>query len=333
MSSDRIETKHTDCKDSLKARRFYKDQLPEVIQAVAESCLTHPEIVHLDMEAIPSKESVISIIDDLIDIMYPGFFGNQRINRNQLRYHVGDELSRVFDALAEEIKKAMMHECVAQDKECINCADAAQRETMCFLRKIPNVREMLAGDVRATYDHDPAAKSTHEIVFCYPGIKAITIYRLAHELYLQNVPLIPRIMTEYAHAETGVDIHPGANIGKNFFIDHGTGIVIGETTQIGDDVCIYHGVTLGALKFDRDADDQLIRGVKRHPTVGDKVVIYSGSTLLGSDTIVGERSVVGGNSWLIESIPAGTKVIYECPQLKFKKCSECALADKCDRPE
>jgi serine O-acetyltransferase len=184
-----------------------------------------------------------------------------------------------------------------------------------FLRRIPRVREWLAGDVQAAYDGDPAARSLDEIIFSYPGLEAITVYRIAHELWEVKVPLLPRIMTEIAHGDTGIDVHPGATIGRRFFIDHGTGVVIGETTEIGNDVRIYQGVTLGALSIQKDAMGRAIRGGKRHPTIEDDVIIYSGATLLGGETVVGRGSTIGGNVWLTHSVPPNSIVMTKEPGL------------------
>ena len=197
--------------------------------------------------------------------------------------------------------------------------ERAHREIEIFFSKLPMVREMLEYDVQAAFDGDPAAKSLDEIIFSYPCLVAISIYRLAHELFEQGIPLIPRMMTEYAHSITGIDIHPGARIGKSFFIDHGTGVVIGETCEIGNNVKLYQGVTLGALSFPKDERGKIIRGVKRHPTIEDDVTIYAGATILGGQTIIGKGSVVGGNVWLTHSIPPYTKVTIEEPRLRISE--------------
>lgn len=321
------------CKDEFQSRMDHKEQLPDIIKAIVDSCNVEGSLLHLDTVPIPSRESIIKIITDLEDILFPGFFGNQNISSDGLEYHIGEEVYRVFDSLSNEIKKAHMHECFIHKMECFNCQDIAQEQTIEFLKKIPKLRAMLDGDVKSHFANDPASKSYYEVVFCYPGVKAMTCYRIAHELFLQKVPLIPRIMTEYAHSTTGIDIHPGATIGERFFIDHGTGVVIGETTEIGDDVCIYHGVTMGALHFERDADGELLRGKKRHPTIGDRVIIYSGSTLLGEETVIGNDAIIGGNSWVLKSVPANTKVVYNCQELTYKECSQadtCELREQCE---
>jgi serine O-acetyltransferase len=199
------------------------------------------------------------------------------------------------------------------------CRKRAQVVVKELLEKIPEIRSLLSGDIEAAYNGDPAAVSAEEVILSYPCVLAITTYRIAHELYLRGVPLIPRIMSEYIHSQTGIDIHPGAKIGKNFFIDHGTGVVIGETAEIGDNVKIYQGVTLGALSFPKDEKGRLIRGRKRHPTVGNNVVIYSGATLLGADAVVGDDVVIGGNVWITSRVASGTKITIAPPELKYKK--------------
>jgi serine O-acetyltransferase len=324
------EDKAHGCKDEFQTRANYKEQLPEIIDAIVDSCKEEDSILHLDIVPIPSREAIIDIIGVLEDILYPGFFGNQNISTEELTYHIGEEVLEVFKLLSDEIKKAHMHECYVHKKECFNCSELAQQETIRFLEKVPKLRGLLNGDVRSHFANDPASKSYYEVVFCYPGVKAMTCYRIAHELFVQKVPLIPRIITEYAHTLTGIDIHPGATIGERFFIDHGTGVVIGETTEIGDDVCIYHGVTMGALHFDRQENGELLRGKKRHPTIGNRVIIYSGSTLLGEKTVVGDDAIIGGNSWVLKSVPSNTKVVYNCPELTY---TECDIADTCEKED
>jgi serine O-acetyltransferase len=234
-----------------------------------------------------------------------------------LSYHLGNLVNDIFEKLAAQIARSIRHECRRLHSLCTQCLERGQKDSLVFLKKVPTLREILAGDVQAAYDGDPAAKSLDEIIFSYPCILAITIYRVAHELYAQGVPLLPRIMTEYAHGVTGIDIHPGARIGNTFFIDHGTGVVIGETTEIGDRVKIYQGVTLGALSFPKDGQGNLIRGVKRHPTIEDDVTIYSNATILGP-TVIGTRSVIGGNVWITRDVPPDTMVTIEQPHLQYK---------------
>jgi serine O-acetyltransferase len=276
---------------------------------------------HLDPERrLPSREVVVRILDNLYAVLYPGYFGVQHLTRDNVEYHVGALLDDVAADLYQQVVLAYELETPAGELPGGNGAEReprreriaalAERAVERFLCRIPELRRLLALDLEAAMDGDPAARSFAEIVFAYPGFEAITVQRLAHELWNLEVPLLPRIMTEHAHSKTGIDIHPGAQIGEAFFIDHGTGVVIGETAVIGNSVKIYQGVTLGALSFPKDARGRLLRGVKRHPTLGDNVVVYAGATILGGDTVIGEGAVVGGNTWIIESVPPGEKVLF-----------------------
>ena len=231
----------------------------------------------------------------------------------------------LYEALTEQISRAINHgkkiddACYVPEREAAECAAD-------FLSQLPRLRETLATDVKAAYDGDPAAVCLDEIIFSYPGIYAVTTYRLAHELYKLRVPLIPRIMTEHAHHRTGIDIHPGTRIGSSFFIDHGTGVVIGGTAIIGNNVKLYQGVTLGAFSFDKDETGQLVRNTKRHPTIEDDVVIYAGATILGGDTVIGRGSVIGGNVWLTHSVPPHTRVLQEAPHLRIITADKAAAS-------
>lgn len=231
-----------------------------------------------------------------------------------MRYYLGQEIIEFFQILSEQIATAIRHDCVRFDLVCTNCEERGQRAALQFLKDIPNLQAVLAKDIIAAHEGDPASKYYDEIIFSYPGLFGITVYRVAHQLLEQGVPLIPRIMTEYAHSLTGIDIHPGVHIGESFFIDHGTGVVIGETTTIGDRVRIYQGVTLGALSLSKDEVERL-RNKKRHPTIEDDVIIYSNATILGGKTVIGARSVIGGNVWLTESVPPDTTVFLKKPEL------------------
>ncbi|MFH1312304.1 MAG: serine O-acetyltransferase EpsC [Candidatus Eisenbacteria bacterium] len=268
--------------------------------------------------AVPSDESVKEILLRFQEVLLIGYFGKQNIPDWELESHLHVLLSNLFDLLAGQIAKSLRHECEGLHEICDNCRARGEEHALKTMREIPKVRKTLEGDVQAAFDGDPAAKSFDEIIFSYPCIKAIMVHRVAHELYLQGIPLLPRIMSEYAHAHTGIDIHPGAKIGKNFFIDHGTGVVIGETTVIGNNVKIYQGVTLGALSFPKDDKGNLLRGIRRHPKLEDDVTIYSGATVLGGDTVIGKGSTIGGNVWITRSVPPGTKVAIEPPELSIK---------------
>jgi serine O-acetyltransferase len=295
----------------------YRSQLPAVIEEIIGSITAERSISHSNSALIPSKESVIEILEELKDLLFPGYYRKQEIHTYSLSYQIGSGVNRVFESLAAQVARSIRHECRRLNSLCTQCLDRGQKEALAFLKKIPDLRRILAGDVQAAYDGDPAAKSLDEIIFSYPCILAVTVYRIAHELHIQEVPLLPRIMTEYAHSITGIDIHPGASVGKDFFIDHGTGVVIGETTEIGDRVKIYQGVTLGALSFPKDSEGNIIRGRKRHPTLEDEVTIYSNATILGP-VVIGARSVIGGNTWITHDVPPDTVVTIEQPGLRFQ---------------
>ena len=298
------------------ARQFRKD-IPDVVNQLVLSCDRDDCFDHVSPEPIPSKDAIIDIIERAKRILYPGYFMRMRLDEVNLAYYFGQEVTGFFEVLSEQITLSIRHECLRYNQPCTRCEERGQEAAIRFIREMPRLRVLLAGDVRAAYDGDPAAESYDEIIFSYPGLFAITVYRIAHQLYEQDISLIPRIMTEYAHNLTGVDIHPGAHIGQSFFIDHGTGVVVGETTEIGDRVRIYQGVTLGALSLPRDSMEAL-RNQKRHPTVEDDVIIYANATILGGDTVIGTRSVIGGNVWITHSVPPDTEVFLKKPELIFK---------------
>lgn len=260
-------------------------------------------------ERLPQKDEIIDFVDELRKVTFPGFFGRENMAYANKEYFAGHKHDKLF----RQIKVALSYKNDAKSYQEIT--EEAQEKALGFIRCIPEVQALLCKDVEAEYNGDPAANSREEIIFSYPGLFAIFVYRYAHVLYQMKVPFIPRIMTEYAHGETGIDINPGANIGEYFFIDHGTGIVIGETTDIGNNVKIYQGVTLGALSTRKG---QQLSGVKRHPTIEDNVVIYANTTILGGETIIGANSVVAGNTFVTKSIPANTKVASTMPELEIK---------------
>ena len=301
-----------------------RDKVPGVVEKILETYDKDEIANHIGSSPLPSREVVAEITQDFFSVLFPGYFGRQDLTWSNLAYHIGVKIDELYAKLTREFWKAIRHECKRLGSLCSHCNEASEVQTLALLGKIPALRELLAEDVQAALDGDPAAKSFDEIIIGYPCIIAISTYRVAHEMHLLGIPLIPRMMTELAHGRTGIDIHPGATIGRRFFIDHGTGVVIGETTKIGDDVKVYQGVTLGALSFPKDARGKLLRGIKRHPTLEDKTTIYSGATLLGGDTVIGKGSVVGGNVWLTHSVAPGTKVIIEEPNLKFKPHEESA---------
>jgi serine O-acetyltransferase len=290
-------------------------ELPKIIADIVATYDEVSKINHLGDRSLPSRESVADLITGLKEILYPGYFGRRHFTRQNISFHIGDRVYQVYRLLSEQIFLSVLHECHRTQKECGHCETLAGDTALEFLRRIPDIRRTLEGDVQASYEGDPAARSLDEIIFSYPGLAAITVYRIAHELWELKVPLLPRIMTEIAHSVTGIDIHPGARIGRSFFIDHGTGVVIGETSVLGDRIRIYQGVTLGALSFPKDAAGQLVRGRKRHPTIEDDVTLYAGATILGGETVVGRGSTIGGNVWLTHSVPPNSIVMIEDPGL------------------
>lgn len=297
-----------------------EERLKTAVAAMVRSCANEDNVNHVGAALIPSKEEIIRILGILQDILFPGYFGRQELTHTTLEYHLGHEMTIAFELLASQISKSIRHECRRMDSLCVKCMQKGREEAILFMERLPSIREALALDVRAHYDGDPASKSLDEIVFSYPGLYAIFVYRVAHELFQRNIPLMPRIMTEHAHSLTGIDINPGARIGTDFFIDHGTGVVIGETTHIGDRVRIYQGVTLGALSVPRESEGgNSLRGRKRHPTIEDDVTIYAQATILGGDTVIGARCVIGGNVWLTSSVPPDTTVLIEPPRHVFRE--------------
>jgi serine O-acetyltransferase len=305
------------CRIDAESLSRFKLQLPDVAESIIDSCYDEESFTHIDYEPIPHEGYVADIIIKLKEILFPGYFTREKIDPVNLKYYIGQAVSILFDMLSVQIAHSIRHDCFRYDLPCTECDEQGQKLALVLLESIPSIRKILATDVRAVYEGDPAAKSYDEIIFSYPGIFAITVFRIAHKLFELQVPLLPRIMTEYAHSLTGIDIHPGADIGESFVIDHGTGVVIGETTTIGKNVRIYQGVTLGALSLPKDAGERL-RGKKRHPTIEDDVIVYSGATILGGDTVIGARSLIGGNVWITKSVPPDTKVIMETPKLVYR---------------
>jgi len=305
------------CRLEATSHSQHREALPEIVDQIVASCQEESCFSHISPELIPSREAVIDILTRMRQLLFPGYFHRENIDPVNLKYEIGSMVTFLFELLAKQITHGFRHQCFRYNLPCVECEEKGYQEAATFLLKIPSLQKMLAMDVRAAFEGDPAAGSYDEIIFSYPGIFAVSIYRVAHELYEQKIPLLPRMMTEYAHSITGIDIHPGAHIGASFFIDHGTGVVIGETSEIGNRARLYQGVTLGALSLPKDAGE-LLRGKKRHPTIEDDVIIYSGATILGGDTIIGARSTIGGNVWITESVPPDTRVIMEEPRLHFK---------------
>jgi serine O-acetyltransferase len=291
--------------------------IPSVVRQLAGTCGTSECFDHVSPVPIPSREALIDIVEKSRRILFPGYFTQTPIAPVSLEYYLGQEVTALFDRLSHQIALSFQHDCIRYKLECSHCQEQGREKALQFLEALPEIRLTLSTDVRAAYEGDPACGTYDQIIYSYPGLKAVAVYRIANILFKLDVPLLPRIMTEYAHSQTGIDIHPGADIGESFFIDHGTGVVIGETCQIGRQVRLYQGVTLGALSLPRDAGAKL-KGRKRHPTIEDEVIIYSGATILGGDTVIGARSVIGGNVWLTESVPPDSKVTLKAPELVFR---------------
>jgi serine O-acetyltransferase len=269
------------------------------------------------------------VAEDLKEIIYPGYRRREGLHMGNVTYHVGDLIDGLHDKLTQQIARALRHEAGGSESRADREDYEAQAQAIAitFLERLPDIRRQLALDVQAAYDGDPAVDNLDEVIFCYPGLEAVTIHRLAHELYKLKIPFIPRMLAEWAHARTGIDIHPGAKIGSHFFIDHGTGVVIGQTCEIGQYVKIYQGVTLGALSFQTDSNGRLLRGdsVKRHPTIEDRVVIYANATVLGGLTVIGHDSVIGSSVWLTRSVKPHTTVVLEKPKLRMRSDPEADL--------
>ena len=264
-------------------------------------------------EDFPNRQNVVSILSDLQSVVFPGFRTAEDIDSVNIRYVIGQKVNNIIANLTREIQKALIytkaqtcsHEEIGNISES-HCFKLAEKTAVALIEEIPEIRRQIQLDVVATYNGDPAAKSNEEVVLSYPGLEAILVYRIAHFLYENGVPIIPRIMTEHVHGKTGIDIHPGATIGESFFIDHGTGVVVGETCIIGNNVKIYQGVTLGALSVKKNLQDK-----KRHPTIEDNVTIYANATILGGDTVIGKDSIIGGNTWITHSVKEGSVITQD----------------------
>ncbi|MDR1615282.1 MAG: hypothetical protein LBS26_06950 [Campylobacteraceae bacterium] len=285
-------------------------KLNALTPSIAQSYKKYKHTSHLncdsfDCENLPEHEEIIDIVLRLRELLFPGYFDKQRNCVKTVDFTINEHITYIYERLYRQIYKSFMLQDVDNILQKEKIMKSAQEKSYAFLKKIPNLRDILSMDVQAAYDGDPAASSTDEVIFSYPGIFAITVHRIAHELHLLGIPLIPRIMSEHAHTLTGIDIHPGAKIGKYFFIDHGTGIVIGETTVIGDFVKIYQGVTLGALSLKAG---QKLKGTKRHPTLEDSVIVYAGASILGGETVIGEGVVIGSNVFITRSVTGKTNV-------------------------
>jgi serine O-acetyltransferase len=302
----------------MKKERLTGRKITKLVEQIAETYKGDSGINFIDAANLPVRGEILSILDLIFEVLFPGHTGRRTVTKANVNFMLGDILCELYSELAGQVERAFQYQCRIKECADCDCHTMAHNVTQHLLKKLPQIRETLKEDVQAAFEGDPAAKSYEEIVISYPGIMAIATYRIAHELFLERVPLIPRIMTECAHARTGIDIHPGATIGKHFFIDHGTGVVIGETTIIGDKVKIYQGVTLGAMSFPKDERGRIIKSGKRHPTIEDEVTIYAEATILG-DIVIGKGAVIGGNVWVKESVPPGVKVSTANPDLVYTK--------------
>lgn len=288
-------------------------RLAEIVDWIGETYRDGFGVNHLDGVNLPRRAEIVEITEKLLEVIFPGFDGRRQGHKEMIAHDVAELLKEIYSELFDQMCRAIRY-----SRKVRSCEECGTNEAVfALLDALPQIRETVKLDVEAAYAGDPAATSYDEIILSYPGIKAITIQRMAHVLYHQGVPFIPRMMTEHAHSQTGIDIHPGAHLGRGVFIDHGTGVVIGETAVIGDNVRIYQGVTLGAGNFPKDACGMLIKGNKRHPTIGNNVTIYSGASVLG-DITIGDNSVIGGNVWLTESLPPGTKITSRPPENRLK---------------
>jgi len=291
-----------------------KIRLSQLVDRINESYEEVDLLNALGKRRLPDRDRIIVIIKAIRRLMFPGYFGQVAFEKTSSHYFAGEMISSVIEELKKQVVIALRY-----GKADTGCVEDIyeQAESICysFAERFPEILRLLLTDVDAAFSGDPACGSKEAVIFSYPGFNAIFVYRIAHELYLMDVPFIPRMMTEYAHSRTGIDINPGAQIGEYFFIDHGTGVVVGETTEIGNNVKIYQGVTLGALSTRKG---QLLTGVKRHPTIGDNVTIYSNASILGGDTVIGEHSTIGGSAFITESVPPYTRVSIKNPELTFK---------------
>ena len=292
--------------------------LERLVEGMLASYRRDPRGQHVNRRFLPSRDEILEIVRVLLQLFYPGYVGRQDLTDENLALHVGTLLSTLREKLQHQVEICLSFAAETEGRSTQNCTEQAHAVTAAFLERLPMIREALILDVQAAYDGDPAASSLDEVILAYPGMLAVTVHRVAHELHVMGVPLMPRIMSEWAHSRSGTDIHPGARIGESFFIDHATGVVVGETTTIGSNVKLYQGVTLGALSIPRDERGRVIRDTKRHPTVEDGVTIYANATVLGGHTVIGAESVVGGSVFIIESVPPSTRVALRPPEVTVR---------------
>lgn len=293
---------------------FYDDamNIDMLIDGILDSYDRYGLINRSDAETFPNRQNVVSVLSDLQSLVFPGFRVAEKIEHTNLRYITGQRVNNIIANLTPEIQKALIYTKTknsgdAENIEQSHCFKLAEQTCVALIEEIPEIRRKIQLDTVATYNGDPAAKSNEEIILSYPGLEAILVHRIAHFLYKNGIPIIPRIMSEHVHGKTGIDIHPGATIGESFFIDHGTGVVVGETCIIGNNVKIYQGVTLGALSVKKTLQNK-----KRHPTIENDVTIYANATILGGDTVIGSGSTIGGNTWVTESVAPNSVITQRC---------------------
>ncbi|MDR3074268.1 MAG: serine acetyltransferase [Deltaproteobacteria bacterium] len=297
-----------------KPRSLARTRMPELERVVETLCdpESYESVIHHSLHgaSMPSLKDLEELMSRLKAAIFPGFYGTSSVRIDSMRYHMAANLDSIYRNLAEQIRRGGCFTCAEFATDCAICGETSNDMALKFMATLPRIRELLAGDVRAAYEGDPAAKTPGETIFCYPSITALTHQRIAHELYSLGVPLIPRIITEMAHSVTGIDIHPGASIGEECFIDHGTGVVIGETCVIGNRCRLYQGVTLGALSFPKEENGALVKGVARHPILENRVTVYAGATILGR-VVIGSGSVIGGNLWVTRDVPPESRLVQQ----------------------
>ncbi len=310
------EISNGECVTEVRPSRDHFERIPPVVRQLVSGFREGGWFSHIEPVPIPSKEEVVDLLERTRRVLFPGYFTELTLSPEKIEYHLGQELTSLYEKLSQQIASAIRHDCFRHNQHCTQCGERSFALAADFVESLPGLREILESDIKAALSGDPAAGNPDEIIFSYPGLYAVFVYRLAHRLVELGVPIIPRIMSEYAYSRTAIDIHPGARIGSSFFIDHGAGVVIGETTHIGNRVRLYQGVTLGALSLPRNVIRSLKRK-KRHPTIEDDVIIYANASILGGETVVGARSIVGGNVWLTQSIDPDTKVVLKQPELIY----------------
>jgi serine O-acetyltransferase len=299
--------------------RAQTETLDSVVDGILESYRELGGINHIEGPNLPSRQSIERIVQVLESVIFPGFRAEESLDLAGMRYSIGEKVIFITRSLAMEVEKSLRYTCRIM-KDCgrhQDCAGEAEEVVRDLLRSIPEIRRRVSRDVVAADRGDPAARSQEEVILSYPGVQAIMVHRIAHELWVRDIAMIPRMMSEYVHGITGIDIHPGAQVGDSFFIDHGTGVVIGETTVIGDNVKLYQGVTLGALSVQKE-----LANSKRHPTIEDEVTIYAGATILGGRTVIGRGSIIGGNVWLTDSVPANSRIYHNPSQVRQARADD-----------